>query len=96
MIEFTNEELDFNYEGVKEKTKQLLKECEQVTITFTKLDGSERVLVGTLKKEKLPVIEESDKPKRQIKQNDGVIKVYDLENEGWRSVKWETIKSIKF
>ena len=59
-------------------------------VKFTKTDGTERVMKCTLISDKIP---EDKKPTGKGKkvQNDNIIAVYDLENEGWRSFKLDTI-----
>lgn len=73
-----------------------------VTITFTKVDGSERIMNCSLKADLLPpivvVVEEgAELPvKKERKVNPNVVAVFDLEKQDWRSIKYETIKEIKF
>ena len=61
-----------------------------VTITFTKKDGTERVMKCTLDPKELPeqVVTEN---KKERKQSDTSLAVYDLEAKGWRSF---IIKSV--
>ena len=68
-----------------------------VEVIFTKSDGTERKLKCTLKADKLPVKEESgdDTPKRK-KSNPDLVSVYDVENNGWRSFRFDSIKSVEF
>jgi hypothetical protein len=65
-----------------------------VTITFTKKDETERVMVCTLKEEKIP----SEKsPKNTGKsQSDDAIAVFDLEKQDWRSFRFDSVKKIEF
>jgi hypothetical protein len=66
-----------------------------VTITFTKKDGSERVMKCTTNPTyimfKDPSILES---KREKKVNEDVMPVYDLESNAWKSFRWDSIKSV--
>jgi len=62
-----------------------------IEIVFTKKDGTERTMKCTLMEEYLPETVGSDKPK-----NDEVLAVYDLEKEGWRSFRWDSIKEVHF
>jgi len=68
-----------------------------VTITFLKKDGSERVMKCTTNPTyimfKDPSILES---KSEKKVNEDVLPVYDLEAGGWRSFRWDSIKSVMF
>lgn len=65
----------------------------EATITFTKNDGTERVLHCTLNPEVLPKVEikEDKKPR---KKSDTNLAVYDLENKGWRSFVIKSVKSV--
>jgi hypothetical protein len=68
-----------------------------VTLTFTKKDGSDRVMKCTTNPTyimfKDPSILES---KSDRKVNEDVMPVYDLDAGGWRSFRWESIKSVAF
>ena len=73
-----------------------------VTITFLKKDGSERVMKCTTNDELVPqVLHETntdnpiDFPKVK-KVNEDVMPVYDLDAKGWRSFRWDSIKSVMF
>jgi hypothetical protein len=68
---------------------------QPATITFTKKDGTERVMNCTLRGDMLPVVEiKEDKAPR--KQNDSVLSVYDLDAQGWRSFTVNTVKRVSF
>ena len=68
---------------------------QPATITFTKKDGTERVMNCTLRGDMLPVVEiKEDKAPR--KQNDNILSVYDLDAQGWRSFTVNTVKRIQF
>ena len=68
---------------------------QPATITFTKKDGTERVMNCTLRGDVLPVVEiKEDKAPR--KQNDSVLSVYDLDAQGWRSFTVNTVKRVSF
>lgn len=66
-----------------------------VTITFTKKDGSERIMKCTTNPTyimfKDPSILES---KREKKVNEDIMPVYDLESDAWKSFRWDSIKSV--
>lgn len=63
------------------------------TITFTKVDGTERVMKCTLEADKLPpvVVKEDAKPRKQS-DSTKALRVFDTERGEWRSF---TIKNIK-
>lgn len=69
-----------------------------VAITFTKKDGSERVMNCTTSTKLVPAptIVEGSEPKKEKKKNDEVMPVYDLDAKGWRSFRWDSIKQVRF
>lgn len=78
----------------KEQLQSILRE-EVATVTFTKTDGSERVMKCTLDPSYIPpVIVDESKPKKERKENPDLILVWDTENSGWRSFKLSSIKTI--
>ena len=66
-------------------------EDQPVEIIFTKKDGTERIMKCTLMEKYLPETVGTGKAK-----SDEVLAVYDLENEGWRSFRWDSIKEVHF
>lgn len=69
-----------------------------VTITFTKKDGSERVMKCTTSTSLVPQepLIEGAEPKREKTPNKDVCPVYDLEAKAWRSFRWSSIKQVTF
>jgi hypothetical protein len=65
-----------------------------VELTFTKKDGTERVMNCTLNEEHLPVTEAKEETKER-KTNDDVLAVYDVDAEGWRSFRWDSLIQIR-
>jgi hypothetical protein len=67
-----------------------------VTITFTKKDGTERVMECTTNTDLVPQepIVESIEIKKEKKANEEVMPVYDLEAKGWRSFRWDSVKQV--
>lgn len=63
------------------------------TITFTKVDGTDRIMKCTLEPAKLPpvIIKEDAKPRKETISTKA-LRVFDLEKSEWRSF---TIKNIK-
>jgi hypothetical protein len=66
-----------------------------VTVTFTKVDGTERTMLCTLNPEKLPKVEITESKKERKKPTDSLA-VYDLEKNGWRSFLIRSVKSVNF
>jgi len=80
------EELD----ALKNWLNGMLK-IEKVTVTFTKQDGSERVMKCTANP-----IYFNNKVDEVVNRNEDVCTVYDLEVDEWRSFRYESIKRIEF
>ena len=78
-----------------------------VTVTFTKRDGTERVMECTTAPSLVPVVEEKvhetgtdnpidfPEPKKERKVNEDVVPVYDLESKAWKSFRWDSIKKVE-
>ena len=67
-------------------------------VTFTKQDGTERVMRCTLKSEhlpKTPVVETSTQPKPVRKINLQTVSVWDMDKSAWRGFNINTVKQIK-
>ena len=75
--------------------KSVLVTCP-ATITFTKVDGTERVMRCTLEPTKLPVVElkEDAKPRKQS-DSTKALRVFDIEKQEWRSFTIKTINRIE-
>lgn len=71
----------------------LLKEEYPITVTFIKKDGTERMMRCTKNMQKIPV---DHHPKTIADHHESNIRVYDLDNEGWRSFTPTSIKRIEF
>ena len=67
-----------------------------VTVTFTKVDGSERVMKCTLMSEYVPVAGNSASNQVLLQEtgNDNNISVWDVEANGWRSFRVGSVKSV--
>jgi hypothetical protein len=65
-----------------------------VTVTFTKKDGTERVMNCTLQPELLPKVElkENTKPR---KESNTSMRVFDLDKKEWRSFTIKNVKRIR-
>ena len=61
------------------------------TVTFTKKDGSERVMKCTTNEALTPAI--SGTSTRAV--NPNVLPVYDIEAQDWRSFRWDSVKSVE-
>jgi hypothetical protein len=83
-------------EGRKWITSLLLQGPTKVT--FTKKDGTERVMNCTTNPDLVPAVEivESVESKPVRKVNEEVMPVYDLEAKAWKSFRWDSIKQVRF
>jgi hypothetical protein len=62
-----------------------------VEVTFTKKDGTERVMNCTLLEDYLP---ETTGAGRSSAGSDALA-VFDVDADGWRSFRWDSIKTVK-
>ena len=73
--------------------KNLLK-SHILDIKFTKIDGSERQMLCTLKESELPKLEAKE-GKREKKPNENVLAVWDLDKKAFRSFRLDSIKEYQ-
>ena len=76
----------------------MLKINESVTVTFTKKDGTVRVMKCTLKPDALPVVEVKplQEGKQSRKESITSIRVFDLEKNEWRSFNTQSVTRVEF
>jgi hypothetical protein len=76
----------------KKSRKWLLANLEEsiVEVTFTKKDGTERVMNCTLMEDYLP---ETTGVGRAASFD--AVSVYDVDKEDWRSFRWDSVKAVK-
>lgn len=88
-----NKIIEFKTEDEQNWLKSVLSRNE-VTVSFKKKDGTERKMICTLSENIIP----SEKmPKNSGKaKNDEVCPVFDVENQGWRSFRWDSLTRIEF
>jgi hypothetical protein len=78
-----------------EKSKVLeLLHNETVDLEFIKKDGSVRVMTATLRADKLPAQVDLEEAVQKKAQNPDVMAVFDLINQGWRSFRWDSLKTV--
>lgn len=75
----------------------ILKECE-VTVTFEKTNGEERVMTCTLKEGVIPSATKTEPitQEKVRKVSDAVCSVWDINAKGWRSFRWANVKKVEF
>lgn len=98
MSEYGADKLDEAAKSFEAITKNSIRKILQTSIVrvkFTKSDGTERSMLCTLMEEHLPVKDES-KVTKPRKQSEDSIPVFDLENDGWRSFRYDSILEMEF
>lgn len=65
-----------------------------VTVTFTKVNGDERVMRCTLQESLLPAQTDVEEHIQKKKPNPDVLAVWDVEAQGWRSFRWDALKEF--
>jgi len=89
-------------EQIREWVRGLLQNSE-VTVTFTKADGTDRDMLCTLDGSRIPVspakpqsvdgiVRESRRPKKEPDPHS--IRVFDLEKQEWRSFRFERLRKV--
>ena len=93
-------------EQIRDWVRGLLQNSE-VTVTFTKADGSDRDMLCTLDHSRIPVsiakpvsttspvdgiVRESRKPRKEPDPHS--IRVFDVEKQEWRSFRFERLKKV--
>lgn len=92
-MKITTEWTDKDWEKLTEWLHGML-HVTPVTVTFTKKDGTERVMRCTLQSDLVPKIElkEDAKPR---KESTTTMRVFDLDKKEWRSFTIRNIKQVE-
>ena len=85
----------FADENGREWLRELLRE-RVVGVTFIKKDGTERVMQATLSENFIPEVQNSEKTATTRKKSDEALAVWDIEAQGWRSFRWDSVKQVNF
>ena len=73
----------------KQKLKDLLKQ-NIVSISFKKIDGTDRKMLCSLKEDILPVIESKELTKKKA-ENENILPVWDIEKNAFRSFRIDSL-----
>jgi hypothetical protein len=92
-INVVNEMTDQDWEKLESWLTGML-HIDTVTVTFTKKDGTERVMKCTLSPKLLPE-QTITEGKKERKKPENTIAVYDVEAKGWRSFSVKSVKRIQ-
>lgn len=76
-----------------EDYKKVLKESV-ANVVFTKADGSTRTMRCSLRPEDLPPVESGKVDGSTRKQSTEVVSVWDLDAQGWRSFRIDSVKNF--
>jgi len=80
----------------REWLRGLLKE-QNVQVTFTKINGDERVMTCTLKEGVIPApVAKDEEVNRNREVKDEVQVAWDVNAKGWRSFRWANVKQVNF
>lgn len=93
MINISTEWTDSDWDSFSNWLDGIL-HINPVTVTFTKKDGTERVMRCTLQPELLPKVElkENSKPRKESTTS---MRVFDLDKNEWRSFTIKSVKNIR-
>ena len=91
------EKIDFTDSDFKTLLREKLHENE-VSVTFTKRDGSERAMQCTLSAARIPA---EQLPKESgtgtVKTfSEEAIRVFDTQKSEWRSFRWDSVTKVEF
>lgn len=84
----------FKDEEGRKWLRDMLHTNSDVEVTFTKVDGTERVMRCTLVESLITPYEK--KTERVREPNSEVLRVWDLEKQEWRGFRYDAIKKIAF
>ena len=65
-----------------------------LTVNFTKSDGTERAMKCTLDETVVPKDFAPKTESTERKKSPDVLAVFDVEKSGWRSFRWDSIKTV--
>jgi len=90
----------YTSEDFKQTLKEMLHGNEEVTVKFTKKDGSDRTMLCTLNEQKipfdkLPKLKETTEETPAVASVVDAVRVFDIEKQEWRSFRFDSIKSVK-
>lgn len=77
----------------REEIIELL-EVKTLKVTFTKVNGEERVMNCTLREDILPQ-EDGESEFDSRAHNPNVVPVWDVDKEGWRSFRLDNLKAVE-
>lgn len=99
MVDLTDaEQLVAEMKGIpaKQDLKKLLEE-KVLQVTFTKLNGDQRIMTCTLEESLKPKATKDDplSQKKVRETSDKTISVWDLKAQGWRSFRYDRVTAVE-
>lgn len=82
-----------------EKSQKWLRDLlhtSEVSIIFTKKDGTDRKMLCTLMENVIPNDKKPKESEKIRKVSNESLAVFDVEKQDWRSFRWDSVKSIEF
>lgn len=83
-----------NLDGISREGIRNILRNSVIDVHFTKADGTTRVMKCTLNEEFIPP-RDSETSDSTRKVNPDVCPVWDMENQAWRSFRWDSITKIE-
>ena len=87
--------IDLDLKAITRDAVAAILSSEVANVTFTKSDGSERVMKCTLIDEYIPNPELDLSRTSTRKVNEAVLPVWDIDKNAWRSFRIDSVKAIK-
>lgn len=81
--------MEWDKEAIENKLRETI--CK---VSFTKANGENRVMHCTLNESMLPEQIDLEEAVQKKKPNPDVLAVWDVENNGWRSFRWDSLKEF--
>ena len=91
MTDSLNGTTDQNARSWRNEYLKKLLQTGIVNVIFVKKDGTERNLLCTLMSSELPVQTDLEEAVQKKTPNPDVLAVWDLENKGWRSFRYDSV-----
>ena len=87
----SKEESMFNYENIVNQLKSNV-----LQVTFSKVNGEERIMPCTLQLDFMPELSESKVEKvEEVSVNKSVIRAFAIDKQAWRSFRVDNVKAIE-
>ena len=84
--------MTIDLEAITRETVASILKTDIANVTFTKADGTERVMKCTLVDEYIPNTDERTSTRAV---NESVLRVWDLDKNAWRSFRIDSVKAIQ-